>query len=136
MLQGGPHNHQIAALAVALREASTPKFVTYARNVIYNAWALGKGLIRRGYHLVTGGTDNHIVLWDVWSVIAFGGTPMTGSKVERVLEMAGIISIVENEQPLNKDSCRTKGGTNLSELDTLLGKVIESVVKQSGAVSL
>ena len=67
-------------------------------------------------------------------MIASGGTPMTGSKVERVLEMAGIISIVENEQPLNKDSCRTKGkgGTNLSELDTLLGKVIESVVKQSG----
>ena len=65
MLQGGPHNHQIAALAVALREASTPKFAMYARNVIYNARALGKGLIRRGYHLVTGGTDNHIVLWDV-----------------------------------------------------------------------
>ena len=65
MLQGGPHNHQIAALAVALREASTPEFATYARNVIDNARALGEGLIRWGYHLVTGGTDNHIVLWDV-----------------------------------------------------------------------
>ena len=46
MLQGGPHNHQIAALAVALREASTPEFATYARNVIDNARALGEGLIR------------------------------------------------------------------------------------------
>jgi glycine hydroxymethyltransferase len=95
MLQGGPHNHQIAALAVALREASTPEFAIYVRNVIDNAKALGDGLTKRGYRLVTGGTDNHIVLWDVRSAIApagtgGGGTTMTGSKLERVLEMAGM----------------------------------------------
>jgi glycine hydroxymethyltransferase len=111
MLQGGPHNHQIAALAVALREASTPQFADYARRVVDNAKALAGGLSRRGYDLVTGGTDNHIVLWDVRSVSAtapsssssslsssssaVGGSSsgtmtMTGSKVERVLEMAGM----------------------------------------------
>jgi glycine hydroxymethyltransferase len=111
MLQGGPHNHQIAALAVALREASTPQFADYARRVVDNAKALADGLSRRGYDLVTGGTDNHIVLWDVRSVSAtapsssssslsssssaVGGSSsgtmtMTGSKVERVLEMAGM----------------------------------------------
>ena len=85
MMQGGPHNHQIAALAVALKEASTPEFAQYANNVVVNAAALGRGLINRGYKLVTGGTDNHIVLWDVAST-----TGLTGSKVERLLELAGI----------------------------------------------
>ena len=93
MLQGGPHNHQIAALAVALREASTPEFATYARNVVENARALGEGLTRRGHVIVTGGTDNHIVLWDVrrsGGGGGGGGGTMTGSKVERVLELAGM----------------------------------------------
>ncbi|KAL7530761.1 hypothetical protein ACHAWF_003505 [Thalassiosira exigua] len=85
MLQGGPHNHQIGALAVALKEASTPEFAEYARDVVDNAKSLGEGLIKRGYKLVTGGTDNHIVLWDVKST-----TGLTGSKVERLLERAGI----------------------------------------------
>ncbi|KAL9185839.1 hypothetical protein ACHAXT_003616 [Thalassiosira profunda] len=85
MLQGGPHNHQIAALAVALREANMPEFEQYARNVVANAKALGEGLTKRGHKLVTGGTDNHIVLWDVKST-----TGLTGSKVERVLELAGM----------------------------------------------
>jgi len=85
MLQGGPHNHQIGALAVALREAATPEFAEYAQNVVANANALGVGLLKRGYNLVTGGTDNHIVLWDVKST-----TGLTGSKVERLLELAGI----------------------------------------------
>merc|ERR1719291_1492751 len=57
MLQGGPHNHQIGALAVALKEAASPKFERYARMVVENARALGEGLIERGHHLVTGGTD-------------------------------------------------------------------------------
>ncbi len=64
-LQGGPHNHTTAAKAVAFGEASTPAFRTYARNVIDNAKALGDALSARGFQLVTGGTDNHLLLVDL-----------------------------------------------------------------------
>jgi len=84
MLQGGPHNHQIGALAAALREASAPAFATYARDVVSNARALGRGLISRGHVLATGGTDNHLLLWDVRPL------HLTGAKVDLVLERAGI----------------------------------------------
>jgi len=83
-LQGGPHNHQIAALAVALREAQTESFALYASNVIKNAQALANSLQERGYSLATGGTDNHLLLWDVRPL------GLTGSKVEHVLECADI----------------------------------------------
>ncbi|KAL7478829.1 hypothetical protein ACHAW6_008170 [Cyclotella cf. meneghiniana] len=106
MLQGGPHNHQIAALAVALKEASTPEFAQYAKNVVANAKALGEGLVKRGYNLVTGGTDNHIILWDVKST-----TGLTGSKVERVLELA---SITANKNSIPGDtSAVNPGGVRL-----------------------
>lgn len=106
MLQGGPHNHQIAALAVALREASSPEFAQYATNVIDNAKALGEGLVKRGYKLVTGGTDNHIILWDVKST-----TGLTGSKVERILELA---SITANKNSIPGDtSAINPGGVRL-----------------------
>lgn len=106
MLQGGPHNHQIGALAVALKEASTPEFAQYAQNVVSNANALGEGLIKRGYKLVTGGTDNHIVLWDVKST-----TGLTGSKVERLLELA---SITANKNSIPGDtSAINPGGVRL-----------------------
>ena len=106
MLQGGPHNHQIGALAVALKEASTPEFAQYAKNVVDNANALGEGLIKRGYNLVTGGTDNHIVLWDVKST-----TGLTGSKVERILELA---SITANKNSIPGDtSAINPGGVRL-----------------------
>ena len=106
MLQGGPHNHQIGALAVALKEASTPEFVQYAKDVVVNANSLGEGLIKRGYNLVTGGTDNHIVLWDVKST-----TGLTGSKVERLLELA---SITANKNSIPGDtSAINPGGVRL-----------------------
>ena len=106
MLQGGPHNHQIGALAVALKEASTSEFGSYARNVVANAKALGEGLVRRGYNLVTGGTDNHIILWDVKST-----TGLTGSKVERLLELA---SITANKNSIPGDtSAINPGGVRL-----------------------
>lgn len=83
-LQGGPHNHQIGALAVALREADGPDFREYAAAVVRNAQALGRGLVERGHVLATDGTDNHLLLWDVrpWG--------LTGSKVEKVLELASV----------------------------------------------
>jgi glycine hydroxymethyltransferase len=64
-LQGGPHNHTTAAIAVALREASTPDFSSYAHAIVANAQALGEGLAARGFDLVSGGTDNHLLLVDL-----------------------------------------------------------------------
>ncbi|KAK9159868.1 hypothetical protein Syun_006209 [Stephania yunnanensis] len=64
-LQGGPHNHQIGALAVALKQANTPAFKAYAKQIKANAVALGNYLMNKGYKLVTDGTENHLVLWDL-----------------------------------------------------------------------
>lgn len=64
-LQGGPHNHQIGALAVALKQAMSPGFKAYAKQVRANAVALGNYLMSNNYKLVTGGTENHLVLWDL-----------------------------------------------------------------------
>jgi len=64
-IQGGPHNNSIAAIAVQLREVNTPEFHAYARQIIANARALARSLVDRGHRIVTGGTDNHLLLWDV-----------------------------------------------------------------------
>jgi len=64
-LQGGPHNHTTAAIAVALHEASQPAFADYAEQVVRNAQALAEGLAARGFDLVSGGTDNHLILVDL-----------------------------------------------------------------------
>mmetsp|Transcript_28114 Transcript_28114/g.51231 ORF Transcript_28114/g.51231 Transcript_28114/m.51231 type:complete len:562 (+) Transcript_28114:126-1811(+) len=124
MLQGGPHNHQIGALAVALKEAATPEFKRYAEHVVANANALGEGLVQRGYKLVTGGTDNHIVLWDVKST-----TALTGSKVERLLELASITanknSIPGDTSAINPGGVRlgspalTSRGLDVDDFDTV-----------------
>lgn len=104
-LQGGPHNHQIGALAVALKEANTPEFKEYASNVVRNAQALGRSLTERGHKLATGGTDNHLLLWDLRP------TGMTGSKVEKLLEMA---SITTNKNSIAGDvSAINPGGVRL-----------------------
>jgi len=105
MLQGGPHNHQIGALAVALKEASEPEFSQYAQSVIKNAQALGAGLEKRGHKLATGGTDNHLLLWDLRP---FG---LTGAKADMVLERA---SITANKNSLPGDvSAINPGGVRL-----------------------
>lgn len=64
-LQGGPHNHTTAALAVALKEASQPEFGAYAHQIVNNAKALAEALLSFGYELVSGGTDNHLLLIDL-----------------------------------------------------------------------
>merc|ERR1712117_709882 len=63
-LQGGPHNHQIGALAVALKQVGSPEFKAYAMQVRKNISALAETLMGHGYKLVTNGTDNHLLLWD------------------------------------------------------------------------
>ncbi len=86
MVLGGPLSNMMAAKAVALAEARQPEFQTYAQNVADNAHALAEGFLRRGATLVTGGTDNHIVLLDVTS---FG---VTGRQAESALLEAGIVT--------------------------------------------
>jgi glycine hydroxymethyltransferase len=86
MVLGGPLPHVMAAKAVALAEARQPSFETYARRVADNAQALADGFLRRGARLVTGGTDNHIVLLDVTS---FG---LTGRQAESALLDAGVVT--------------------------------------------
>jgi glycine hydroxymethyltransferase len=83
-LQGGPHNHTTAAIAVALKEASTLEFKRYAHQIVANAKALAAELTERGLRLVSGGTDNHLILLDV--------TPrgINGKPAARALNKAGI----------------------------------------------
>jgi glycine hydroxymethyltransferase len=83
-LQGGPHNHTTAAIAVALREAATEEFRSYAHGIVDNAKALAEGLLERGFDLVSGGTDNHLILVDLTSK-GIGGKPAA-----QALDRAGI----------------------------------------------
>jgi glycine hydroxymethyltransferase len=83
-LQGGPHNHTTAAIAVALHEAAQPDFRDYAHQIVKNAQALADALLSRGYDLVSGGTDNHLILMDLTSK-GIGGKPAA-----KALDRAGI----------------------------------------------
>jgi len=84
-LQGGPHNHTIGALATCLKQANTTAFVEYQKQVLKNAKSLAEALIKKGYSIVSGGTDNHLVLIDVKR-----SKGVTGARVERILELACI----------------------------------------------
>ncbi|MCX5548259.1 serine hydroxymethyltransferase [Streptomyces sp. P8-A8] len=84
-LQGGPHNQTTAAIAVALREAAGPDFRAYAHQVVTNARTLGEELASRGFDLVSGGTDNHLLLIDLTS----RGVP--GKTAAKALDRAGIV---------------------------------------------
>ncbi|MEV0716727.1 serine hydroxymethyltransferase [Asanoa sp. NPDC050611] len=83
-LQGGPHNHTTAAIAVALREASTAEFRRYAHQVVANAAALASALTERGFTLISGGTDNHLILADLT------GKGIAGKPAAKALDRAGI----------------------------------------------
>ncbi|KAL3638181.1 Serine hydroxymethyltransferase 6 [Castilleja foliolosa] len=83
-LQGGPHNNHIAALAIALKQVATPEFKMYMQQVKKNAQALASALLKRNCKLVTGGTDNHMLLWDLRN---FG---LTGKNFEKVCELCHI----------------------------------------------
>jgi len=83
-LQGGPHNHTTAALATALKEAATAEFKTYAHQIVANARALAQALLQRGWTLITGGTDNHLILADVTN------KNVSGKIAAKALDAAGI----------------------------------------------
>ena len=85
-LQGGPHMHTIAAIGVALKEAMSPDFKRYARQIIKNAAVLSLELKKHGFNLVSGGTDNHLILVDLRN------KNITGKMAQELLEKAGIVS--------------------------------------------
>jgi len=84
-LQGGPHNHTTAAIAVAAHEALQPAFKTYAQSIVDNARVLAADLAKRGFGVVTGGTDNHLMLIDVTN------KNVTGKVAAQALDRAGIV---------------------------------------------
>jgi len=84
-LQGGPHNHSTAGISVALKEAATAEFKQYAANVVRNAKALADELLARGFTLVSGGTDTHLILIDLQS------KNVTGRKAAKAMDAAGIV---------------------------------------------
>merc|ERR1712232_567923 len=84
MGQGGPHNHQIGALAAQLLEVKSPEFVEYSKQVVTNAKALAAALIAKGHKIASEGTDNHLILWDLRP------HGLTGGKVEKVCDAACI----------------------------------------------
>ncbi len=93
-LQGGPHNHQTAAIAVALGEALTPAFKDYGHQIALNAKTLSEELIARGFTLVTGGTDNHLMVVDL------SNKDVSGKEGERALSLAGI-TVNKNTVPFD-----------------------------------
>jgi glycine hydroxymethyltransferase len=134
-LQGGPHENAIAAIAVALLEASKPEFADYAAQIVKNSKALAKGLIDNGVRLVTNGTDNHMILIDL---TPFG----KGNRVfaQDALEAAGIVvnkNTIPNEpsSPFYPSGVRlgtpaiTSRGMKEEQMQTIAG-LIANVIKE------
>jgi glycine hydroxymethyltransferase len=84
-LQGGPHNHTTAAIGVALKEAATPAFKEYGHQIVRNAKAMAEELLAHGFNLVSGGTDNHLILIDLTN------KKVIGKKAAQALDRAGIV---------------------------------------------
>jgi len=132
-MQGGPHDHITAAKAIAFGEALKPEFVAYAQQIIKNAQAMAAEFIKRGYQIVSGGTDNHLM------VINLNSQGMAGKEAEKILEKIGISvsrSTIPNDPnpPLNPSGIRvgtpavTTRGMKESEM-ILLVEYIDSAFK-------
>jgi len=125
-LQGGPHMNQIAAVAAALKEAGTPEFKKYALQVKKNAKVLAEELQKLGWHIISGGTDSHLVLIDVWmggikNELGAGG--VTGADASDKLEKNGII-VNKNTIPKEGRSAFDPSGIRLgSAAETTRGKI-------------
>jgi glycine hydroxymethyltransferase len=104
--QGGPLEHVIAAKAVALKEALQPEFTTYCKQIVANAQALAKALMAKDYQLVSGGTDNHLMLVDLRS------KGLTGKVAEKALDVAGI-TVNKNTVPKETQSPFVTSGVRI-----------------------
>ena len=124
--QGGPHNHTIAALATALKQANTPEYKQYQAQVLKNCKVLADTLQGKGYKLVGGGTDNHLILVDLKK-----SRDIDGARVERVLELANVAA---NKNTIPGDvSAMTPGGIRMgSPALTSRGFVEADFVKVAG----
>ena len=125
-LQGGPHNHTTAGIAVALKEAATPAFRDYAAAVVTNAKALAEGLAIRGFDLVSGGTDNHLMLIDLTS------KGVAGKPAAQALDRAGLETNYntvpfDTRKPFDPSGIRigtpaiTSRGMGPAEMDAIAG---------------
>jgi len=133
-LQGGPHDNTTAALALALLEASQPQFKEYAKQIVKNAKALGEELSKRGLTLVTGGTDNHLILIDLSK--RYG--PGTGAFAQDALDLSGIVCNkntvpAEPASPFYPSGIRigtpaiTSRGMKEEEMKLIAGYIFEAV---------
>ena len=124
-LQGGPHLNQIAAVAVALKEAMNPKFKKYAKQIIKNAHALSGELGRLGWRIVSGGTDTHLLLVDTW----LNGNGIGGAEASDRLEKTGII-VNKNAIPFDTRSPMDPSGIRLgTAAETTRGKKEKDMIK-------
>ena len=134
-LQGGPHNHQIAGLAVQLKEVMTQEFRDYIKKVKDNAKYLGEKLIEKGFELSTGGTENHLLLVKLRN---FG---ITGSKMEKVCELANISlnknTVVGDKSALSPTGIRigtaymtTLGFNDWDKLSNWLRRCVDICIKR------
>jgi glycine hydroxymethyltransferase len=124
-MQGGPHMNQIAAVAVALREAATPEFKKYAKQIIKNAKVLAETLAKLGWRIVSGGTDSHLILMDTW----MSGKGISGADASKRLEKAGII-VNMNTIPNETRSANDPSGIRLgTAAETTRGKKEKDMIK-------
>jgi glycine hydroxymethyltransferase len=141
-VQGGPHDHINAAKAIAYGEALKPEFVEYSKNVIANARALAAALQEKGYRIISGGTDNHLMLVDV-----FGSKNITGKEAEKALEKVGI-SINKNmipfdpRKPLDPSGVRlgtpalTTRGCGVNDMKTVADLIDETLAHREDEAAL
>jgi glycine hydroxymethyltransferase len=125
-LQGGPHNHTTAGIAVALREAKTEAFKQYAHQIVANARALAAALVERGFSLVTGGTDNHLILCDLTS------KNVPGKVAAKALDAAGI-ELNYNSVPFDPRKPFDPSGIRLGTPATTSRGMKEAEMKQIAA---
>lgn len=124
-LYGGPHENTIAATAVALLEASTPAFKKYAKQVVKNAKVLAKELSKKGWHVISGGTDSHLILVDTW----MNGTGVSGRDASIALEKNGII-VNMNTIPGDTRTPMDPSGIRLGTCaETTRGKTEKDMIK-------
>lgn len=121
-LQGGPHEHQIAGVATQLKEVMTPEFVQYSQQVKLNASALADKLTTMGYKMASGGTDNHLVLWDLKP------NGITGSKFEKTCDAVNI-TLNKNCVPGDR-SAVTPGGVRIGAPALTTRKFVEADFEQ------
>jgi glycine hydroxymethyltransferase len=138
-LQGGPHMHTLTAIAVAMAEADTPEFVAYAKQIVKNAKALAERLLEYGFNLVSGGTDNHLILVDLRN------KNVGGKKVAKALDRARIVTNY-NTTPLDpahpSDPSGLRMGTpamttrgmkeqEAEQIATFIHRVVENIDNES-----